>query len=130
MRTLSLSIAFSTALSVTSIPACAQAEGVPLPLKQTTECMLRALRTVPGVSEPRIGYSTSDGWTHPYLGYRAAEESHWEQPTRFDAQKSHDGGFRFMATLPGVGKFDFHVTNNVVKEWKEVCGIEAVVVLA
>jgi hypothetical protein len=130
VRTLSLPIAFLAALSVIAFPARAQANDVPLQLKQTTECMLKVLRTVPGVSEPRIGNSTSDGWTHPYLEYRAAEDSHWEQPTRFDVQKSHDGRFRFMAVLPGVGGIDIHVTNNVVKEWKERCGVEAVVLLA
>ena len=92
--------------------------------------MFKVLRTVPGVSKPLLGNATSGGWTHPFLEYRAAEGSHWEQPTRFDVQKSRDGRFLFMATLPGIGTIYTHVTDVVVQKWKERCSAEAVVVFA
>ena|ERR1700723_393968 len=103
---------------------------VPLQLKQTAECMLKVLKTVPGVSEPRLDNATSGGWTHPFLEYRAAEGSHWVQPTRFDAQKTTAGSFSFVGILPGMGPIDTHVTNVVVEQWKARCGVEAMVILA
>jgi hypothetical protein len=92
--------------------------------------MLKILKTVPGVSEPRLDNATSGGWTHPFLEYRAAEESQWVQPTRFDAQKAADGSFSFVGILPGTGRLDTHVTNIVVEQWKTQCGVEATVILA
>jgi hypothetical protein len=38
-----------------------QTSEVPLPLEQTAECMLKVLKTVPGVSEPRLGNVTTGG---------------------------------------------------------------------
>jgi hypothetical protein len=106
-----------------------QTSKVPLPLEQTAECMLKVLKTVPGVSEPRLGNATTGGWTHPFLEYRAAEESRWIQPTRFDVQKPDDGHILFMGTLPGVGPLDTHVTDVVVQQWKLQCGVAAIVIL-
>jgi hypothetical protein len=106
-----------------------QTSEVPLPLEQTAECMLKVLKTVPGVSEPRLGNVTTGGWTHPFLEYRAAEESRWIQPTRFDVQKRDDGHILFMAMLPGMSALDTHVTNVVVQEWKVQCGVAAIVIL-
>lgn len=126
-RTQSLAIAFLAAWCAIAFPVRAQASDH---LKQTTECMLQVLRVVPGVSEPHLGSASSGGWTHPFLEYRADEESHWEQPTRFDAQQSNNGAVYFRAVLPGVGRIDTHVTNLVVQKWKEQCGVEAVVVFA
>jgi hypothetical protein len=125
----SLALAFLAAWFVLAFPARAQTSDVPARLKQTTECMLKVLKTVPGVSEPRLGNATSSGWTHPFLEYRAAEDSHWEQPTRFDAQKSDDGRFWFMSMLPGMGTIDTHVTDVVVLKWKAQCTVEAAVLL-
>jgi hypothetical protein len=50
---------------------------VAIPLKQSAECMYEALKTIPGVSEPKIGYVTREGWTHPFLEYRADETNTW-----------------------------------------------------
>jgi hypothetical protein len=110
--------------------ARAETSGVPLPLKRPAECMFKVLKTVPGVSEPRLDNATGDGWTHPFLEYRAAEGSQWVEPTRFDAQKNAAGGFSFVGILPGVGPLDTHVTNVVVEQWKTQCGVEAMVILA
>jgi hypothetical protein len=122
--------AFLAAWLAIAIPARAQTSGHALDLGQTTSCMLKVLNTVPGVSEARLGTSTNGGWIHPFLKYRAAEESHWVQPTRFDLQKSDKAKVWFMATLPGMGTLDTHVTNVVVQEWKQQCGVVAVVLLA
>jgi hypothetical protein len=80
--------------------------------------MLKVLKAVPGVSEPRLGNAASGEWSHPFLEYRALEGSHWEQPTRFDVQQSDDGGFWFMAMLPGMGTIGTRVTDVVVLKWK------------
>jgi hypothetical protein len=80
-----------------------------------------------------LGYASDDGWTHPYLEYRAAEESRWVQPTHFEAKKGNGGAYLFMAILPGVvapeSHPDIHVTDSVVRKWKTQCKIDAVVVL-
>ena len=119
--------AVSCALSLIAVPARAQNKDVPLHLKQTTECMLKVLKATPGVSEPRLESATSGGWTYPLLEYRAIEDSHWEQPTRFDLQKSDDGRMFFVAMLPGIGRIDTHVTRVVVQKWRARCSVEAAV---
>ena len=43
--------------------AGAETSKVPLQLQQTAECMLKVLKTVLGVSEPRLDNATSGGWT-------------------------------------------------------------------
>ncbi len=110
-----------------AFPACAQTSDVPLHPKQTTECMLKVLKGVPGVSEPRLGSAASGGWTYPFLEYRATEDSRWEQPTRFDLQKSDDGRMLFIAMLPGMGRIDTHITRVVMQKWRARCGVEAAV---
>jgi hypothetical protein len=96
---------------------------VPLPLRLATDCMFAVLKTVPGVSEPSMGISTSDGWTHTFLEYRATEHSSETQPIRFSARKSDRGGYWFMAVRSGFG-VDLHVTEVVMKEWKAQCGVD------
>jgi hypothetical protein len=111
-------------------PAHAQTSNVPEPLKQSANCMYEVLKTTPGVSEPKLGYVTSEGWTHPFLEYRAEETNRWVQPTRFEAQKADHGKFWFLATLPGlidprIGHLDIHVTEAVVQKWKAQCNVDA-----
>ena len=109
--------------------ADAQTSDVPADLKRSAECMLKALKTVPGVTEPKLGYVTNEGWTHPFLEYSAAEVNSWVQPTRFEAQKSDTGKYWFLGSLPGVispeiGDADIHVTEAVMKKWKAQCNVE------
>ena len=75
------------AITLLGLPARAQTGGVPAPLKQSADCMYEVLKTMPGVSEPKLGYVTSEGWIHPFLEYRAEETNSWVQPTRFEAKK-------------------------------------------
>ena len=89
--------------------------------------MLKVLETVPGVSEPRLGKATNGDVAHPFLEYRAAEGSRWVQPTRFTFQESSEGHGYFMATLPGIGPIDTHVTDIIVKKWETTCGARALV---
>jgi hypothetical protein len=58
--------------------------------------MLKVLKTVPGVSEPRLGNAASGEWSHPFLEYRALEGSHWEQPTRFDGLTPTNRSAKFI----------------------------------
>jgi hypothetical protein len=93
--------------------------------------MLKVLKAVPGVSDPRLGSVTSEGWTHPFLEYRAAEETRWIEPTRFDVLKAGQGPYSFTAVLPGIGNgIDIHVTKIVMQRWKDLCGVDAMVELA
>jgi hypothetical protein len=95
--------------------------------------MLSVLKATPGVRDPNLGISSYDGWTHPFLEYRADEKSHWVQPTRFYAQKPHDpdrGPYPFVGVLPGIGTLDLHVTNSVIKSWEAECGVHAIALLA
>jgi hypothetical protein len=127
-RSLSIALlAASCAFTVIAFPARAQTSNGALHLKEATDCMLKALKAVPGVSQPRLGNATSGGWTHPFLEYRATEDSHWQQPTRFDLEKSDEGRILFVAMLPGMGRIDSHVTDVVVQKWKEQCGVDVVV---
>ena len=116
---------------VTAMSAQGQTSDVPPSLKQSADCMLEVLKTVPGVSEPKLGYVTREGWTHPFLEYRAAERTSWVQPTRFEARRSARGMW-FQAVLPGVVSpglgLDIHVTDAVMKKWKTQCHIDAIVI--
>jgi hypothetical protein len=107
-----------------------EANDVAPALMRSAECMLKVLKSEPGVDQARLGTSNV-GWIHPYLEYSASEKTGWVQPTRFEALKPADpsrGPYLFQAVLPGVlperGKFDLHVTNNVEKRWKRRCGVE------
>jgi hypothetical protein len=117
-------------LFVFSATASAQlATDVSAHLKQTSACMLRVLKLVPGVTEPRLGEITSNGLTLPFLEYRAAEKSSWVEPTRFSIQVSEDGSMWYMAMLPGIGPgpIDMHVTSMVLQKWNEECHVTAAV---
>lgn len=87
--------------------------------------MFEVLQTVPGVTEPRLGYVTADGGTLPFLEYRAAEKSSWVEPTRFDARKTDDGDYWFLAYLPGIGEIDSHITETIMEKWKAQCDVDA-----
>jgi hypothetical protein len=95
------------------------------PLKQGAECMYQVLKTMPGVSEPKLGYVTSEGWTHPYLEYEAAEDSPSVQHLRFEAKKTDNGKYWFLVMVSGVGAPDIHVTEAVMQQWKTQCSVEA-----
>ncbi len=107
---------------------------VSAPLKQHAECMYKVLKTMPGVSEPKIGYVTREGWTHPFLEYRAEETNRWVQPTHFEARADNEK-YWFEALVPGiidprVGHIDIHVTDAVVERWKTQCRVEVIVISA
>ncbi len=95
--------------------------------------MYKVLKTVPGVSEPKVGYVTSDGWTHPFIQYRAAEQDSWLEPTRFDVKRSDHHKYHFLAILPGMvppgGRLDLHVTEAVTQKWRSECSVDAEVLL-
>jgi hypothetical protein len=97
-------------------------------LKKSIRCMLKVLRATPGVTEPRAGDFTIDQGTLPFVEYRATEGAHWEQPTRFQAQKPEAGHYHFLAILPGIGDPDDHVTAGVVEKWRTRCAVDVSVV--
>ena len=87
--------------------------------------MLEVLKAMPEVSEPKLGVSTSDGWAHPFLEYRAEEALSKFNPIRFDAKKADHGGFWFLAVKSGLGAPEFRVTDSVIQKWKVQCGADA-----
>lgn len=101
-------------------------------MREATQCMLKILKSTPGVREPRVGETTTNGATRPYIEYRAAEGARWEEPTRFTLQQSGGSQFWFVALLPGLvtpgSGLDTHITDIVVKKWKARCDVDAVVV--
>jgi len=118
-----------------AISANASVADVPSALLENARCMLRVLRNTSGVSQAKLGISTSQGWTHPYLEYRADEDASWEQPTRFNVDKPEDPAssrYVFVAVLPGVfdrgSGPDTHVTKNVAQRWKAQCGVDALII--
>lgn len=99
---------------------------VPRSLRESAECMYKVLQTAPGVSDPKLGYVASDGWTHPYLEYQAAESSPSVQHPRFEAKKLDNGeGYWFLAVLSGAGAPDVHISEAVMQRWKTRCGVAA-----
>ena len=106
---------------------------VPVPLKHSAECMYDVLKSMPGIREPRLGYVTREGWTHPFLEYRAEETNSWVQPTHFEAKRNDLGLYSFMALVPGmidprVGHLDIHVTDAVVEKWKAQCHVAILII--
>ena len=128
-------IGISCWIAITGSASCAPISDVPAPLKQAGECMLKVLQSESGVDHARLGISTSDDWAHIFLKYEASEKTRWQQPTRFDALKPADPGhgpYTFQAVLPGlVGPegFDLHVTDSLIKKWKDQCGVTAIILM-
>jgi hypothetical protein len=89
--------------------------------------MFKILQTMPEVSETKLGITTSDGWTYPFLEYRGAEALSGVTPIRFNAKKADRGGYWFLAVKSGFGAPEFHVTDAVIKKWKAQCSADAVV---
>ena len=102
-----------------------QASELSAHLKQSMECMLKALKTVPGVRHAKQGEFTKNGITSPFLEYRANEKSRWIEPTRFYFDRSNDA---FIGDFPGIGPIDTHITDVAVDRWEKACGIKAIVV--
>jgi hypothetical protein len=106
--------------------AHAQQDVVPASVRENAECMFKVLQTIPGVSAPELGYVESQGWRHPFLEYRAAEENSWVQPFHFEARKNANGSVSFFGILPGIGPpghLDNHVTDTILEKWRTQCGV-------
>ena len=101
-----------------------QTTDVPAPLEQTAECMIQVLKARPDVFGPTLGLTTSEGWTHPFVEYRADEALSRESPIRFDAVK-YRGGYVFWAVQSGLGAPELHVTEAVMQRWKVHCQVYA-----
>jgi hypothetical protein len=125
MHTPSFAAVLIAAWVAVSISAQAQAGDVPLPLRQSAQCMLKVLKATPEVSESKLGVTTTDGWSHPFLEYRAAEALSDADPIRFDAKRSDRGGYWFLAVKSGLGAPEGHVTDSVIKKWKTQCSVDA-----
>jgi hypothetical protein len=112
------------ALMCVSYVSVGQAADVPAPLERTAECMVKVLAATPGVSGPRLGVVTSEGWAHPFVEYRADEALSRDRPIRFEARKSQDG-YQFWAVKSGLGAPELHVTDAVMRTWKAQCHVYA-----
>jgi hypothetical protein len=121
---------FLLALAAIAYTVVAHTIDVPAPLEQTAKCMLEVLKTTPEVGEPKLGVTTSEGWTHPFVEYRAAEALSGATPIRFDAKKAERGGYWFLAVTSGLGAPEFHVTDAIMKKWKAQCRADATVLFS
>ena len=111
-------------LIASSYISIGQTAEVPVSVEQTADCMLEVLKATPGVVGPVLGTTTSDGWTHPFLEYRADEALSRERPIRFDPVK-YRGSYLFWAFKSGLGAPELHVTEAVMKEWQAQCHANA-----
>lgn len=112
------------ALMCVSYVSVGQAADVPAPLERTAECMVKVLEATPGVSGPRLGVVTSEGWAHPFVEYRADEALSRDRPIRFEARKDQDG-YEFLAVKSGLGAPELHVTEAVMRTWEAQCHAHA-----
>jgi len=109
--------------------ARAQTDLGPSPdLTQSAYCMLGILKTMPGVTDPKLD-DARDGFC---LEYQPDEKSRWVQPTRFCLQASRNAAHRpyeFMAIFPGVvpvgGEPDIHISQSIMQKWNAQCGVHA-----
>ena len=128
VRTSSFLLSFVAVAFLAALPIGAKSEEVSTELKTNAECILTVLKMTPGVSEPRLGSDNSHGWDHPFLEYRATEGLRGSHRVRFDAQKSTEGHYWFLAYLSGWGNPEIHVTELIIRGWKTQCGVSANVI--
>ncbi len=112
------------ALMCVSYVSVGQAADVSEPLQRTAECMVKVLEATPGVSGPRLGVVTSEGWAHPFVEYRADEALSRDRLIRFEARKDQDG-WEFLAVKSGLGAPELHVTEAVMRTWEAQCHVRA-----
>jgi len=97
-----------TALAQVSAARSAWFNGVPPKLSRDAECMLRVLKSAPGIDRIKLGISRED-WPHPYLQYRTAPEPNGFRTTlRFEAlwfPHLGDAKSPFHVVLPGAVPF-------------------------
>jgi hypothetical protein len=120
----------------TSAAHAASMDDVTPQLKRDAECMLRVLKSVPGIDGTEMGVSDLGGWSHPFLQYRAAPARDGYRATiRFDATKnfqSNDRKSTFEAMIPGIygqnesGPPDYG-TGALAKLWEKKCTVRVMV---
>lgn len=105
-------------------------------LKRDAQCMLRVLKSVPGIDNIEMGVSDVGGWSHPFLQYRAkAEADGYRATIRFEATKSFysssDRKPFFIVALSGIASPGedppTYGTGAVAKLWEEKCDVHAMV---
>ena len=117
-----------TALAIIGA-TCAEAQPLSEDLQKATDCMLRVLKTTPGVSDPKIAIDKDS----VCLEYRPDEKALWEQPTTFCLDPNfHSTETRYVFTghFPGVMSTmekepDIHVSEAVMDKWNAQCGVLA-----
>ena len=120
MNTRNLVVRCLCGLIAISCISIGRAAEVPVPIERAAACMLEVLKATPGVIGPVVGTTTSEGWTHPFLEYRADEALSRNGPIRFDARKG-PGGYEFWATKSGLLAPEYHVTAAVMQQWTMRC---------
>ena len=108
-------------------------------LKSDTECMLRVLKSVPGIDDAEMGVSDTGDWLHPFLQYHAvAETNGFRATTRFEATRdfhsSSDQKTFFRALIsglapPGEEPPDYG-TGAMAKLWEKKCNVHVMVLFA
>jgi hypothetical protein len=111
---------------------CAYAQPSSEGLQKATDCMLQVLKTTPGVSDPKI-YVDKDSTC---LEYRPDEKAVWGGGlsgfciTTRTASPPYQFEGSFPGLLgPGEEDADLHVTDVVVKKWREHCEVFTILIL-
>lgn len=111
---------------------CAEAQPLSDGLQKATDCMLQVLKTTPGVSAPQIGTGNNGSMC---VEYRPDEKAVWDGPTAFCTDPKDAGPpYQFMGDFPGIVSSaeevpDMHVSEVVMKKWKDQCGVLTAAIL-
>ena len=119
----------ASVLSGFLLPVHGQTSAASARVRHATECMLKALESVPGVSDAKVGEATQTGVARPYVQYRAAERYPGGQLVRFTLWQPCKNSLCFMAGMSGQvgpsGSIDIHITDDVTHQWEVKCGVSA-----
>jgi hypothetical protein len=120
------------------LASCAAINDVAPKLKQDAECMLRVLKSVPGIDHVKMGVTDNLGWVHPFLEYRAVPEPDgYRAIVVFEAIKEYkpsDEKSSFEASLsglmsPGQSELPLYGSTEIAKLLDDKCDVRVDVLL-
>ncbi|HEX2590485.1 MAG TPA: hypothetical protein VHL34_03275 [Rhizomicrobium sp.] len=123
---------------------CAASSVIAPEIRKDIDCMVNALKSVPGVDRVTTGVSDaprpdgSNGWTYPFIDYRGSNKAGEKQMVRFIAVRNVTDGhfvYSFTTMLNGLTVIptrdakpaspDDWNAFKVASVWKARCGVYA-----